>query len=57
MRCEVCQGVGYIITNWQDKPTPCFECNGFAIIACCDGLQCQPETEAAESQDGNRPPV
>lgn len=45
MRCEVCQGVGYVLTSWLEKPTPCFECNGMAILHCCDGLREQPEPD------------
>jgi hypothetical protein len=44
MRCEVCQGAGMIRTA-PGECSPCYECNQFAIIHCCEGLREQPEPE------------
>ncbi len=48
MRCEVCQGARY-----TDGCTPCAECNGFAIVHCCDGLREQPEETAKLAKVSN----
>jgi hypothetical protein len=46
MRCEVCQGAGFIRTA-PGECSPCYECNQFAIIHCCEGLIAneQPESD------------
>ena len=41
MRCEVCQGTGTICASKWEQPTPCYECNGFAVVSCCEGTERQ----------------
>ncbi len=51
MLCDRCQGKCVFFT--EGKPQPCEECGGMGIVHCCEGLQAQPEAEAA--QGSNRP--
>ncbi len=44
MRCEVCQGSGYIFAKY-DEPMPCAECNAYGFANCCEGLREQPEPD------------
>ena len=49
MRCERCQGLGWVIElGDMIGGKPCPECNGGGIAHCCDGLREQPENEDGE---------
>lgn len=46
MICEQCHGTRLVVT--AEAVRPCEECGGLGVVHCCEGLQAQPEPQAAD---------
>jgi excinuclease UvrABC ATPase subunit len=50
MRCEACQGCGWILVSMVNLDwSVCPECDGQGSQHCCEGLREQPSENEAES--------